>query len=175
MSTSASRTEISAFRYGWLLLFAIVVAGATSGCVNETKETQTTSTPTKNFTIVELKPDAGELEALLKEEIQKAKESGRKPFVEFYADWCRPRRALRGSLDDPLMIKAFDGTHVVQLNVDAWGEKAIKAAGFSVDGVPVFFEIDDEGKPTGRSITSSVWDEDIPVNMAPPLKEFFQG
>ncbi|MBI1248650.1 hypothetical protein GC197_12520 [bacterium] len=174
MLTSACRTEISASRYGWFFLLAMVVGSATSGCANETKEPQVTSTPTKNFTIVELKPGDGELDAMLKDEIQKAKEAGQKPFVELYADWCSPCRALRGSLDDSRMIEAFDGTHVIQLNVDDWGEKAFNA-GFSVDSIPVFFDIDDEGKPTGRSIDGGAWGENIPANMAPPLKEFFQG
>jgi hypothetical protein len=151
---------------GFLLCFVAALVVATPGC-GETK-------PAKSFRIVELKPSAGKLDALLKAEVQKAKEAGQKPFLEVYADWCRPCKALRNSLDDARMIDAFDGTYIIQLDGEAW-KSELSGPDFVVNEIPVFFELNDEGKPTGRSITSNAWKVNSPADMAPPLKRFFQG
>jgi hypothetical protein len=47
--------------------------------------------------------------------------------------------------------------------------------GLYVPGIPAFYKLDANGKPTGRIITGAVWGEDIPANLAPPRKPFFQG
>jgi thiol:disulfide interchange protein len=126
------------------------------------------------FTIVRFETAEGQLESILKAEAQKAQQLGRAPFVEFYADWCGPCIELRDSLNDPRMVDAFSGTYIIQLNLDAWQDK-LSGTGFNVLAIPVFFEIDSEGKPTGRTITGGAWGDNIPENMAPPLKSFFQG
>lgn len=126
------------------------------------------------FTLVRLKASDGQLEPLLKAEVQKAKQQKRQPFVEFYADWCPPCQALRQNLSDPRMIEAFEGTYIIQLNLDEW-KGQLSQTDFVVPGIPMFFEIDEAGKPTGRVITGGAWGEDIPENMAPPLKSFFRG
>jgi thiol:disulfide interchange protein len=150
-------------------LFRLVVAVvvATSGCGEPPKP------PPKNFKLVELSPSDGELTALLKAHVKKAKAAGQRPFVEFYADWCRPCRALRNSLDDARMIDAFDGTYIIQLDADAWKDR-LSGARFWVSAIPVFFEISEEGNPTGRSIDPSAWKDETPADMAPALKRFFQ-
>ena len=132
------------------------------------------SAPEKNFTIVRIQLSAGELPAVIKAGMPKAKQLGRKPFVYFYADWCSPCRALRNSLDDPLMIDAFNGTYIIQFDADAWGTR-LAGTGFSIRGIPVLFEINNDGKPTGRKIDGGAWGDNIPRNMAPPLKAFFKG
>jgi hypothetical protein len=38
--------------------------------------------------------------------------------------------------------------------------------------IPAFFRLDAEGKPVAR-IDGGAWAENIPKNMAPPLKTFF--
>ena len=135
----------------------------------------------KAFTIVlvqpsnEVPPPDGELTAVLKDQAANAQAAHRKPYVYFYADWCGPCKALRKSLDDnnPLMMDAFQGTYIIQLNVDTWG-KGPEAKPFDTHAIPVLFELDSDGRPTGRKIDGGAWAEDIPKNMAPPLKKFFQ-
>ena len=123
----------------------------------------------------EVPPPDGELTADLKDQAAKAQEAHRKPYAYFYADWCGPCKSLHKSLDDkdPLMMEAFKGTYIIQLNVDAWGKRP-EAKPFDIKAIPVFFELDDDGRPTGRKIDGGAWGEDIPKNMAPPLQAFFQ-
>ncbi len=130
--------------------------------------------PSDKFSIVTLSAADGKLPDLLAAEAQKAKDQGFSPFVEFYADWCGPCKSLAASLGDPRMIDAFAGTYIIRLNVDDWVD-APAEAGFTVKGIPAFFAVDWAGKPTGRFITGAAWGEDIPENMAPPLKEFFNA
>jgi thiol:disulfide interchange protein len=138
-------------------------------------EQQTVKSPAPDkFTLVKLQPGAGSLEDQLKIEAQKAGDLGQTPFVECTADWCPPCRALRKSLTDERMIDAFTGTYIIQVDVDAW-DKQLSRAGFNVRGIPAFFEIDQQGQPTGRIITGGAWGEDIPENMAPPLRDFFSS
>ena len=125
------------------------------------------------FTIVRLNRADGQLAELLKAEAAKARQLGQTPFVEFYADWCPPCNALRQSLGDEQMVDAFAGTYIIQLDTDEWKSK-LPGTGFDVRGIPAFFELDHEGRPTGRTITGAAWGEDVPENMAPPLKSFFQ-
>jgi thiol-disulfide isomerase/thioredoxin len=127
------------------------------------------------FGMTEIKPGAEDLKAVLKAEAVKAKAEGRKPHVELWATWCAPCKAIKKSLDDPRMKAAFSGTHIVQLDIDAWGATRLDGAGLPSKVIPVFYALDDEGKPTGRKIDGGAWGDDIPENMAPPLDKFFHG
>ena len=141
---------------------------------NPDKEQVIESPAPDKFTVVRLNYFDTPLGDLLKSEVQKARELGQKPYVEFYADWCPPCNALRENLGDERMVDAFIGTYIIQLDTDQW-KRQLSGTGFAVPGIPMFFEIDAEGKPTGRTINGGAWGEDIPENMAPPLKAFFQA
>jgi hypothetical protein len=125
------------------------------------------------FVMHDLKPADGALPVLLSGELAKAKAQKLKPIVYIGATWCAPCVAIQKNLADPLMIDAFQGTYVIHLDLDAW-DKALTAAGFKNDAVPVFFRVDEAGKPQGK-IDGGAWEADIPANMAPPLKAFFRG
>ena len=126
----------------------------------------------EKFSIVRVERGGGKLDEILQVEAQKAVDMGRHPYVEFYADWCPPCNAIKESIGDERMVAAFEGTYIIQLNLDEW-EQSLSGTGFRVVGIPAFYEIDVEGKPTGRMITGAAWGEDIPGNIAPPMKEFF--
>ena len=126
-----------------------------------------------HFTLVKVPNSNANLTSLLAAQAALAHQAGRRPFVDFYADWCGPCKSLEKNLGDPAMVAAFDGTYLIQLNLDEWKDR-LPAAGFRVPGIPAFYAIDSQGKPTGRMITGAAWGEDIPANMAPPLQEFFQ-
>lgn len=114
----------------------------------------------------------GDLVAQLQREVATAAQLHRVPFVQITAEWCVPCKKLRASLGDPLMQDAFAGTYVIQVDADAW-KAQLKQAGFDHPAIPVFFAVDASAKPTGAKIDGGAWGEDIPVNMAPPLKRFF--
>ncbi len=116
----------------------------------------------------------GDLTPLVQGHVARARAQGRKPFVEFYADWCAPCQAVYRSLDDPRMIDAFRGTYIVRLNVDDWKEK-LPGTGFVPREIPVFYAVNAAGRPSGRSLQGLVWGKSVPENMAPRLEVFFQG
>ena len=72
------------------------------------------------------------------------------------------------------MVDAFNGTYIILVNLDEW-KRQLNRSDFAVSGIPAFFQLDEEGAYTGRMITGAAWGEDIPENMAPPLKAFFSG
>ena len=117
----------------------------------------------------------GGLAPLLKTELEKAKQKGLKPVIYIGATWCKPCKAIKGYREDPMMLDALSGTYVIDLDIDEWKPPDLRPFGFNAGVVPYFYVVDGEGRSTGRTITSSVWAEDIPVNMAPPLKAFFAG
>ncbi len=126
------------------------------------------------FTVIRLAPSDGRLDALLAEQARRARAAGRRAFAEFDAAWCGPCRALKRHLGDPRMVEAFAGTWIVKLDLDRW-QGRLAGTGFEgVNAIPVFFELGDDGRPTGRRIDGGAWGEDVPENMAPPLKAFFR-
>jgi thiol-disulfide isomerase/thioredoxin len=127
-----------------------------------------------HFTVVRVGKTREKLLDILKLEAKKAFDLGRQPYVEFYADWCPPCNAIRENLSDERMIDAFNGTYIIKLDLDIWEVKLL-GTGFNVRGIPAFYEIDSDGIPTGRTITGAAWGEDVPENIAPPMKEFFNG
>ena len=137
-------------------------------------DVQTGSPAPEHFTLIHLDGPQADLPGLLKSEAAKAAAQGRRLFVEFYADWCGPCKRLASHLADPRMVDALDGTYIVKLNSDDWKWPATEA-GFALNGIPAFFEIAADGRPTGRTINGGAWEEDTPENMAPPLKAFFSG
>ncbi|HEX5045770.1 MAG TPA: thioredoxin domain-containing protein [Gammaproteobacteria bacterium] len=122
--------------------------------------------------VVVLEPGQGRLEELLRHEVAAAAALGKRPYVQITAEWCGPCKALRASLGDPLMQDAFAGTYIVQVDFDAW-KPELEQGGFKNEGIPVFFAVDGDARPTGAKIDGGAWGEDIPRNMAPPLKQFF--
>ncbi len=129
------------------------------------------------FTEVRLHPQDGNLHEMLAAEAKKAIAAGFLPTVEFDADWCPPCQAIKQHLEEKneLMLKAYDGTYIIKLDVDEWGWEDGKIGDFEVEAIPVYFKLDEQGKPTGESIDGGAWNEDIPVNIAPVMDAFFHG
>jgi thiol:disulfide interchange protein len=123
--------------------------------------------------LTDVAASGGPLADQLKREAAAARKRGLQPVAELTADWCKPCRAIKRYLDDPMMVDAFKGVYLIRVTLDDWKQDELDAAGLRTPGVPTFFALDPSGRPTGRTITSSVWGDDIPVNMAPPLKRFF--
>lgn len=127
----------------------------------------------KPFVLIELAPTQGDLSPLLGEHVEKARARGLKPFVEFYADWCRPCKALAARMDDPLIVEAFTGTYVIKLNFDDWSQK-LADSGFTPREIPMFYALDATGRPTGRKLSGDAWGRATAENMAKALGPFFR-
>jgi thiol-disulfide isomerase/thioredoxin len=125
-------------------------------------------------TVVTLAPEQGDLPKLLQREVANAGRVGKVPFVQVTAEWCGPCKALRSYMGDPLMKEAFAGTYVIRLDLDAW-KPQLGQAGLATNVVPVFFALNPAARATGKNINGGAWGEDIPKNMAPPLKKFFRA
>jgi hypothetical protein len=124
------------------------------------------------YRIVDLPPSAGALTDALAREVVRAREAGLRPYLEVSATWCLPCRKLKAALVDPRMQKALAGTYIIRIEYDAW-EKQFAAANLKVAHIPVFFELAQDGHPTGKSIDAEAWVKDEPEEMAPALKTFF--
>lgn len=119
-------------------------------------------------------PLGDDLPKLLAEHAALAKQAGLAPFVELWAEWCPPCKKLEAAMGDPRIARAFAGVYLIRLDSDQWGPK-LAGTGLGNASIPVFYELDDTGKPTGRKVDGGAWGEDIPENMAPPLDAFFHA
>lgn len=133
--------------------------------------TSVTSLPEARF--VEARPEDGTLETVLQTAWREARADDRVVVAQVYADWCRPCVALRDSLEDPRMVEAFAGTHVVRLQMDAW-DAPLRQAILPVQELPVpsLFLVTEEGR-LGESLTGHAWGDNVPAEMAPPIRAFF--
>ncbi len=137
----------------------------------------TLSTPeagaTSTFTIVRVNKKGGGLMTQLNAHAQKAKVLGLNPFIEFDATWCPSCDAINKSLKakEPLTMKAFEGIYLIRADVDEWGWGDGK--NFRFNAIPIYYQLDENGKPTGAVMDGGAWGEDIPQNFAPALDKFF--
>ena len=165
-----------------VVLIVLSLLGCLCSSAGAVRPTQTPSVTVgataavKDFTRVRLHKGDGDLSALIQVEAGKAVAAKRHPYLEFDATWCPPCIAITETLDsgDPMMVDAFVGTYMIQVDIDDW-KNDLAGAGYTVNAIPVYYELDRDGKSTGRSIDGSAWGDNIPENMAPPLKKFFQA
>lgn len=140
---------------------------------SSTPQAQTSST--QPFVIVRVNKVNGSLMTQLASESQKANALGLAPFIEFDATWCPPCQAIEKSIkaEDPLTMQALEGVYLIRADVDEWGWENGK--NFTFDAIPIYYQLDVSGNPTGAVIDGGAWNEDIPENFAPVLDAFFHG
>jgi hypothetical protein len=119
-------------------------------------------------------PSMGSIAAVLQSHNAQARARGLRPFVYLHATWCPPCRAIENSRHDRLMLDAFQGTYIIEMDIDAWTRTALDQAGMQSDSIPRFYPLGPSAQVIPRTITGAAWGEDIPANMAPPLRAFFR-
>lgn len=125
--------------------------------------------------VVILSPNQGDLGDLLKQRAAEARAHKLIPVVELGHPDCRPCKELDAALGNPLMKDAFASIYVIRLeDIRVW-KGQLKLAGLDGHVLPVFYALGADGRPDGRKIDGGAWGENTPENMAPPLKNFFQG
>ena len=166
------------------LALALALAASLAGCKREPSMTLPPTSGNQpapaiggegggDFVVRDLRP-GGELGAALTAELSQAQAKHLRPFLEVSATWCGPCQKLKSSMNDPLMQAAFKGTYIVRLDLDAWEQSLVKA-GYPVKAVPAFFGVGDAGKFNGKQIDGGAWRDDVPAQMAPVLKKFFNS
>lgn len=129
--------------------------------------------PARPFYVIELAPTEGDLLPLLHDHAERARARGLKPFVQFFAEWCKPCKALEARMGDPALVEAFTGTYVMKLNFDDWQQK-LDGTGLTPFEIPMFYALDAEGRPTGRKLSGDAWGRATTESMAKALGPFFR-
>jgi thiol:disulfide interchange protein len=162
-----------------VLLSACLVVAATAGaCKDKPSSSSSTTTgattpaPAADWVVV---PSGGNLASLVKAEVANAQTAGKKPVVYIAASWCAPCKSIKKYKTDKQMTAAFEGTYIIELDVDDWKAADLAALRYKVNSVPVFIAVDNDGKAKGPSIDGGAWGANIPANMAPPLTAFFKS
>lgn len=153
-----------------IVVALLVVASCTPS--EKPKEQAGASAAAAASSWVKLAPSGGPLAAQVKAKIAESATSGAKPIVYVGATWCGPCVSIKKTKTDPLMVDAFRGAFVIELDLDEWKEADLKPLGYETRALPVFFAVDREGKALGPKIDGGAWGDNVPANMAPPLKKF---
>ena len=103
--------------------------------------------------------------------VKKELSNKRKPVLYFYATWCGPCKQFKKSLTDPLMIDALKDVTLIMIDADIDAKNEKKTKKYQVSAYPNYVIIDSTGKLL-KQIDGGAWDENIPKNMAPVLKDF---
>jgi hypothetical protein len=124
------------------------------------------------FMVVSVDPGTAGLREALRAEIENARRENLRPYVEFWAPWCKACAVLKSSLGDPAMRGALRGTYLIMLNLDDWNNH-LGGSGFAPTVIPTFYGLRSDGAPNGRKMDGRVWGNDKPDNMARWLGKFF--
>lgn len=97
----------------------------------------------------------------------------RKPVLFFTATWCGPCKQFKSSLGDPLMTDALQNATLIMIDGDVDAKRDKIGSKYNITGYPSFVRIDENGNLVKKT-DGGAWDENIPVNMAPVMKEFMK-
>jgi hypothetical protein len=117
-------------------------------------------------------PSGGELTWLLKDEISKGHERGRKTITMMDATWCSSCKRFIASLKHPSLQSALRHVTIITLDVDAWGQRAFKDGGFAFRKIPSFFRLKASGFPDGSPISPASWSGSNPEKAAEVFRRF---
>jgi hypothetical protein len=114
------------------------------------------------------------LTSLLREHANTAELKKLRPFLELGASWCPPSRIFGDALEDPRMKAALSGVYLIRADIDEFGDDPY-ARELRAVSVPVFYELNADGRWTGRTINGGAWGADTVENMSRTMSGFFAG
>lgn len=100
-----------------------------------------------------------------------AAEKGQTPFVYFTASWCPPCQAIKKYANDPEMMDAYNGHYLVEVDYD--NVPSTVALAYGVSGIPAWSGLNEDGTTNNLWVDGGAWGANIPANMAPVLKGYF--
>lgn len=127
----------------------------------------------RNYSVQRVNPSEGTLHDLLLREIERAVSLERVPVMACCAHWCQSCRDLAKNMGDMRMIDAFDGVHIIQVDVDDWSRELFHNKLY-VRTVPHFELLNDQAQSCGMQITGAAWGDDTAGSIAPHLNDFFR-
>jgi hypothetical protein len=130
-----------------------------------------TAAPAASHVVVHIRGGTP-LATLLREHANAAELAKLRPFLEFGAVWCPPSRMFGDALEDPRMRAALAGVYLIRAELDEFGDDPY-ARELRAVAVPVFYELDAEGRATGRTINGGAWGADTIENMSRTMTGFF--
>jgi hypothetical protein len=114
------------------------------------------------------------LAAQLREHANLAEVAKLRPFLEFGAVWCPPSRIFGNALEDPRMKAALAGVYLIRAELDDFANDPYTRE-LRASVVPAFYELDAEGRWTGRQINGGAWGVDTLENISRTMAGFFAG
>jgi thiol-disulfide isomerase/thioredoxin len=124
--------------------------------------------------VIDLDPDDGPLRTQLSDVMADAADAKSPVLVQTTAKWCAPCQKFEKSLSDVRVQSALKGVTIVRVDVDDWEKRELKDLDMDMGSVPWFFKIDAKLKRID-AISSGEWDDDVPENIAPVMRDYMAG
>ncbi len=73
------------------------------------------------------------------------------------------------------MLEAFAGVYLIAIDVDEWDWSALERDFPALrDGIPLFYRLDENGRPTSDWINGAAWGANTPENIAAAMRPWLQ-
>ncbi|APR84315.1 Hypothetical protein A7982_09664 [Minicystis rosea] len=168
---STSRTTILHSRWPSTALLALAVAVA-GGCkAEEATAHKEPAAEAKKAVPVETvaAPEAGEVQEIVRAELQRAKGEGRRLLVYVGAKWCEPCQRFHDAAKAGQLDGSFPGLRLLEFDLDRDRDR-LEKAGYSSRMIPLFALPRADGMGSGEQIEGSIKGAGAVDQITPRLK-----
>jgi hypothetical protein len=127
----------------------------------------------RGFRHVRLEPDPGDIEVAISRAAPNAEGERLRPSVYFSIDFLPSCQLIERSWQEPWLMEALQGVYLIEINLNRPDEPTNPE--FDTRLLPAFYELDPRGKPTGRKLDSTAWDDESPESISAAIRAFFRG